>query len=143
MELKNKGLIGGCSARSNQCKYKCCKFDKNFIVLLPGEYEASAKGKGHLKIIDHDYHGGKKAVCVRKCEKGDLKPIDCQSYPYFPSVDETGSMRLLFGNKCPLRKKELAEHREGFMEFWSGVLKDTAILNFVRNVKLIGYEYEG
>jgi len=79
---------------------KCCQFDEgNYIVTYPGELDAaeeSGKSIQHLDIVG-SYHGGYKVVCRAKdtsiCDGG-YKPLDCKSYPFFPTVSEAGWRKL-------------------------------------------------
>lgn len=134
------GLIGACEKHTAQCQYKCCDFADNYILLYPGEYEQAKLKKDHLKIIDKDYLGGKKAICNGICKEGDLKPLDCKSYPYFPRINEKDELEVLKGNKCPLAEEELAEHKKKFMQIWKELLKDEAIFEWAKKSKEVGYE---
>ncbi len=98
--------------------------------------------KEHLKIIDDDYCGGKKAVCMRLCTKDDLKPLDCEAYPYFPRIKENGEMELLKGKKCPLNKEELANHKKELMHVFGEMLRNKAMLEWLKKVEQVGYEVE-
>jgi DNA-binding XRE family transcriptional regulator len=76
-----EGQITSCATAG--CGWRCCEFQQgNYIVLYPGELEAAKSGSqptAHLRIIDADYHGGKKSVCTAKCTAscdGGLKPLD-------------------------------------------------------------------
>ena len=140
--MKNSGLIEACNNHAPQCKYKCCKFSDNYIVLYPGEFEKSKLNKNHLRIVDDDYLGGKKAVCTKHCTKDDFKPVDCQTYPYFPKIDQSGNIEILIGKKCPLVRNELINHRKEFFKFWRNLIKNNQIREWVRNVQLIGYKPE-
>ena len=109
------GKISSCA--TSGCGWRCCQFQQgNFIALYPGEIEqAEAAGQptAHLKIIDKDYHGGKKAVCTARdtatCDGG-FKPLDCASYPFFPAQPKAGVVGdlLIKGKKCPLQTEHLA-----------------------------------
>jgi len=133
------GMIKQCGNKISECHYNCCIFSSNFIVLYPGEYEKSKLKKNHLKIIDEDYHGGKKVVCTKICTSKDFKPLDCKSYPFFPTLDSDNNLRLIKGIKCPLINKELNKHKTKVIEAWKGVSKDKKIKNWIKEVKLVGY----
>ncbi|GAF72786.1 unnamed protein product [marine sediment metagenome] len=125
-------------------------FTKNYIVLYPGEFEAHNLGKYHIKIIDDDYHGGKKAVCDyhegraivhnRICAHAHFKPLDCKSYPYFPFLDSDDKLRILKGEKCPLTEGELSKHRKWFLQRWKKMLRNPEIKEWIKKVELVGYE---
>ncbi len=134
------GIIKQCVNRGSECHFKCCNFTTNFIVLYPGEYEESNLNKSHLKIIDENYHGGKKAVCTRLCAPGDFKPLDCKTYPFFPVIDSNNTIRLIKGSKCPLTNSELTRHKAWVMNTWIKLFRNEQIREWVKKVKLIGYE---
>jgi len=136
------GHIKACKLHSIQCKYKCCVFTNNYIVLYPGEFESSHLNKNHLRIIDNNYFGGKKAICLRKCTKDDLKPLDCESYPYFPRINQKGVIKILKGKKCPLTKTELEDHKELFIKIWGTLAENTVIFEWLKKVELVEYEKE-
>jgi hypothetical protein len=110
--------------------------------LYPGEYDDPTLRRDHLKIIDDNYFGGKKAICVRRCTSKDLKPLDCKSYPYFPRINKEGKIEILKGRKCPLTKRDLLYHKRWLLKEWEPLLRDRRILEWLRHVKLVGYELE-
>lgn len=124
----------------NNCAFKCCQFSwGNYILLYPGELAETAKSVGHLKIVDPDYFGGQKAVCVasdcRTCDNG-YKPLDCQSYPLFPTM--SGYIK---GSKCPLVKMELGEHLKWTSLQWFDLLTEKPeVRDWLAQVKMVGYE---
>jgi Fe-S-cluster containining protein len=143
---KDAGRITSCA--TSGCGWRCCEFQQgNFIVLYPGELEkAEADGQStrHLKVIDDDYHGGKKAVCVARnkatCDDG-FKPLDCASYPFFPAPPGRGPVDLMIkGKKCPLQTEHLQGHAADVRAAWNAVAarspETTAWLN---KVELVGY----
>ena len=132
------GIIPQCKIKNKECKYGCCKFGNNYIVLYPGELEKSKLNKSHLEIIDEDYFGGKKAICVRRCEERDFKPLDCKSYPFFPVIDKN-KIVLLRGIKCPLLNEDLVGHKKWVLDYWNNLMEDKNILNWLKKVKLVGY----
>ncbi len=138
---QNFGKIEGCNKHIPQCQHKCCDFDNNYILLYPGELEKSKLKKAHLKIIDDDHFGGKKAVCIKRCTEKGFKPLECKIYPYFPFVNIRGEVEILVNTRCPLTREELAEHREQFLKLWKNLIKDKTMSNWVRQAKLSG-EYE-
>ena len=138
--IKNFGNIENCKKYISKCKCKCCDFDNNYIVLYPGEFESTQLRKDHIKIIDENYFGGKKAICLRPCKEGEFKPLDCKSYPYFPMTNKDGSFKIIKGLKCPLKEKELTSHKKKFFEIWFNLLKNKEIYKWVYNIDLIGYK---
>jgi hypothetical protein len=141
-DIQNLGLISRCDTRSSDCHYRCCVFTDNYIVLYPGEYEKTDKDKNHLIITDNNYFGGKKAVCTRRCTETSFKPLDCQSYPYFPRINKEGKIEIIVGKKCPLIKGELETHRTNVIGAWSLLIKNEGILEWLKKVELVGYEPE-
>jgi len=140
--IEKFGLIEACKKHAPQCHHMCCSFADNYIVLYPHEYETAKSNKSHLQIIDEDYFGGKKAICVRPCSKNDFKPLDCRSYPFFPRVNEQGEIEVLRGRKCPLKTEELVNHRREFLKVWRALIKDSMLLQWIKNIELVGYEVE-
>lgn len=136
----SNGKIIQCKIKSAQCHYKCCTFTNNYIVLYPGEFEKSTKKKSHLKIIDNNYYGGKKAVCTRHCTAADFKSLDCQSYPFFPYINSKRGIKILKGEKCPLTDDDLASHRRWFLKKWITLRKNPKIKEWIQKVELVGYE---
>jgi len=138
--IQDFGLIKDCEKHVSQCKCICCKFDDNYIVLYPGEFETTKLKKGHIKIIDDNYFGGKKAICLRPCNEDDFKPLDCKSYPYFPKINEKGELKIIKGSKCPLNEEELISHKKIFSEIWDYLIKNKEIFEWLKKIELIGYE---
>ncbi len=138
--IQNFGMIKNCEEYVSQCKCKCCKFDNNYIVLYPGEYEETRLNKNHIKIIDDNYYNGKKAICLRPCKEDEFKPLDCRGYPYFPKIDESDNLIILKGSKCPLKDEELANHKKRFFEIWDFFIKNKTIFEWLKKIELIGYE---
>lgn len=124
------------------CGFKCCEFNKgNYIVMFPNEYEDTDLSTSHLNIIDDDYHGGKKVVCVAKdcsnCDDG-YKPLDCQTYPLFPIVEnESISSAWLKGSKCPLQKQHMPK---AWFDRIKGQWEQADCLDWLKDVVLVGYE---
>jgi hypothetical protein len=149
--MQNEGIIPDCSASGCWRKLgerRCCDFQQgNFIVLYPGELDqACEEGQSiaHLKIIDPDYHGGQKVACTARntatCDNG-FKPLDCQSYPFFPAPPGRGEVDLLIkGKKCPLQVEHLAGHAARVQETWNELMDiDPAIRDWLNHVELVGY----
>ena len=138
--LQEFGKIKSCNNHIDHCKNKCCSFTDNYIVLYPGEYEEATGNKSRLIITDEDYFGGKKAICTGYCTEDDFKPLDCKSYPYFPTINKQGDIKLLKGTKCPLQDEELIEHKQRCIEVWQDIIQNNNIFNWLKMVKLIGYK---
>lgn len=139
------GCISQCETAA--CGRSCCEFaDGNYIVLYPGEIE-SAKERGqstaHL-ATEPSIHGGHRAVCVAgdksSCDGG-YKPLDCASYPYFPTVGESGQIDAgLKGDKCPLTVAALSNHRTWMIAQWAALIDShPALRKWIQSTKLVGY----
>jgi hypothetical protein len=133
----------------NACAYRCCDFQRgNYIVLFPGELEeAAARGDsvGHLRITAREW-GGYRAVCEARdtstCDGGH-KPLDCQSYPFFPTLrpdrDEVGMMSK--GRKCPLESAEISGHQDWVRATWNRLIcSHEQVGQWLRKVTLVGYD---
>lgn len=139
------GVIDACA--TSGCGYVCCQFTEgNYIALYPGEFEeAEAAGLSttHLSVTPLR-QGGFTAVCQAKnrgnCDGG-YKPLDCQSYPFFPSINQGGEVVLgLKGKKCPLKEQSLKAHSGAILRRWSKLLRARpAISSWIREIRLIGY----
>lgn len=149
--MQNDGIISDCSTSGCWRKLgerRCCDFQQgNFIVLYPGELDrARSEGQStsHLKVLDADYHGGQKVACAARntvtCDNG-FKPLDCQSYPFFPAPPDRGDVSLLVkGQKCPLQAEHLADHAATVQEAWNNVIDiDPTIRQWLNKVELVGY----
>lgn len=136
------GELDLCSKLAPVCKYKCCKFASNYIVLYPGEREAAGKCLDHLEIIDSDYFGGQKAHCKQQCNPAvDYKPLDCRSYPFFPQVTLDKISGLLKGKKCPADGQSASNHALKTIEVWNDLINDNLqIVEWLTHVRLVGYE---
>lgn len=131
------------------CAFKCCSFQQgNFIVLYPGEADAarqSGASTDHLEFIE-SYNGGHKVVCraanTANCDNG-YKPLDCASYPFFPTVDEqNGDINAtLKGAKCPLTTAIANFHRLWVQDQWRRLAETNAeVRPWLSKVSLVGYE---
>ena len=115
-------------------------------MLYPGELE-SARIKGqstdHL-AIEPAPHGGHRAVCVAgdksSCDGG-YKPLDCASYPFFPTINGAGHIHAgLKGEKCPLTVAALSNHRSWMIAQWARLVSSNpALRKWIQSTKLIGY----
>jgi hypothetical protein len=141
-----EGQISSCATAG--CGWRCCEFQQgNYIVLYPGELEdarAAGQSTAHLKIIDADCHGGKKAVCEAKCAAtcdGGYKPLDCVSYPFFPAPRGADEIDLIIkGMKCPMQAEHLRSHAALVREMWDeATALDPEITAWLNKVELVGY----
>jgi hypothetical protein len=149
--MQDDGIIPDCSTSGCWKKLgerRCCDFQQgNYIVLYPGELDrARAEGRStaHLEVIEADYHGGQKVTCsatnTATCDNG-FKPLDCQSYPFFPAHPGRGDVDLLVkGTKCPLQVEHLANHAATVQEAWGELIDiDPAVREWLNKVELVGY----
>lgn len=139
------GVIDACQHAG--CGHTCCEFaEGNYIVFYPGEVQAaidSGQSLDHLEIAPLAI-GGHRAICraasKANCDGG-YKPLDCASYPFFPTVDEGGEIAAnLKGGKCPLRTSSLARHRKWVAVTWSK-LRDLSpvVAQWIASIRLVGY----
>ncbi len=145
----DSGGIPGCITAN--CGWRCCQFMQgNYIVMHPGEVE-DAQDRGaslaHLDLFDKDYHGGVRATChatdTANCDDG-YKPLDCSTYPLFPFIEASSSPEpsdeWLVGEKCPLRRDQLAAHFALMRSIWRRLIQaDARIGPWVKLVQLVGY----
>ena len=136
------------------CEFKCCSFNVgNYIVTYPGELEnavADGQSVAHLRVIDDDDNGGKRAICEASscadCDGG-YKPLDCASYPLFPDPDrlEGRQAEWIRGEKCPLPTEALLAGEASFADRigdrWVKAIMNGGepVLNWLRQVKMVGY----
>lgn len=143
---RSAGLIDGCEHAC--CGRRCCDFSGgNFIVLYPGELnEATAAGAplAHLAVRPSD-DGGHRAIChagdTATCDGG-YKPLDCASYPYFPTLDDDGATvhSGLHSSKCPLARESLHAHADWVTAQWQELAEGSAaVRRWLRSVLLVGY----
>lgn len=147
-QVSTSGCIPQCETAS--CGRTCCEFAAgNYIVLYPGELETARENghsTAHLKL-EPAPNGGHRAVCTAgdkaTCDSG-YKPLDCASYPLFPTIDSTGNIQAgLKGDKCPLTTTELSKHRLWMIAQWARLLDSVpAIRRWIRSTKLVGYSEE-
>jgi len=130
------------------CGFTCCNFQQgNYIVLYPDELEAAIRSGAsikHLKLLEN-YHGGFKIVCsainTATCDSG-FKPLDCRSYPYFPTVVDGKIVANLKGKKCPLPTSKTNEHTRYVQEEWEKIAcQKPSVLTWLGKVELVGYGF--
>lgn len=125
------------------CKGACCCFDRpNYYISLQPKEIQSARNMGcsvdHLKIIDSDFHGGQRAVCIaqdkRTCDQG-WKPWDCRYYPISPVVDEKGCLSQFVADpSCKLIAEgcDLSEHiRNVERQVSAAAQRDPSLISFL------------
>ena len=99
------GVFEACSSRTHLCGFACCKFGTigNWISLLPGEMDRAQSlglSTDHLNPVAKD--GVIALNCTRPCDGKDLKPLDCQFYPLWPSNMEVTEFIVATNTKCPI-----------------------------------------
>ena len=139
------GQIAACDTAG--CGRCCCDFSAgNYIVLYPGELNAAVdRGEtvAHLAVRPSS-DGGHRAICHAgdkgTCDGG-YKPLDCASYPLFPSIDARGDVTVdLTGQKCPLRLRLLDAHSAWVRQAWVRLAqRSQAVADWIASVHLIGY----
>lgn len=159
---KIDGKVIDCRHLSSSCLYRCCDQDKpdgqikicheNYIMLYPGEWEAAEKSKVHIEIVNNDFFGGKLGRCRREdfdqpnCNPSkNFKSMDCQAYPFAPSFDKNGNLRLEIDKRCPMKaSRALDDHYHTILEKWKSVIeKDNSVIAWIRSFELGGYvEYK-
>ncbi len=103
--------ISHCSATG--CGFVCCEFDRNFILMFPGEWERAEKAGydlSNLDVLKIDRFGGRRVRPKNKacCSSGknQWKSLDCASYPLFPILQSLQNEKqfswICGGSKCPL-----------------------------------------
>ncbi len=159
-EPNQGGALEGCQRCSSECHYRCCDqvgpedpdFSlENGILLYPGEWEQAQEGmRRHLLITVKDHCGGKVAKCdaanfdQSTCHPDrNLKPLDCQSYPFSPILTETGEIDLaLDTTRCPLARDpiQLRAHYEAILRRWREVAeRNVSIRDWIASLHLKGY----
>ena len=142
---RSGGQIEHCPHQN--CGYTCCDFGaNNFIELYPGELtEAVERGLSlsHLDCIP-DGRGGYQAICRahdRSDCDGGFKPLDCASYPLFPTLNQAGQLETgLKGEKCPLQQIHLRHHRIWVLRKWQELIDAVPDLRqWIRGTQLVGY----
>lgn len=140
---EKEGKIPFCPYQN--CAFKCCQFQQgNYIVMYPGEVEEAQERNQSLNHLElTPYHGGYKAICRAKdtstCDGG-YKPLDCQSYPFFPTVKGTSLHINLKGEKCPLTLLHLRTHQIWVKKKWENlILRAPIVSEWIKKVVLVGY----
>jgi hypothetical protein len=146
LQIVSDGTMALCPHQG--CSHTCCDFaNDNFIALYPGEVakaQAEAKSLAHLDVVP-DGSGGHRAICrahdKASCDNG-YKPLDCASYPLFPSVGpQRRLVVVLKGSKCPLQMEDLSTHHTWVESRWTQLCGSVEGLEaWLDSVQLVGYE---
>ena len=116
----NINKIEACSNMSSICEFKCCNQTHNthsyFVIMYPGEYESSQLPKEHIEILDERY-GALIGRCLysiyerKNCNgNNNFKPLDCCSYPFFPSIKNDQLILKVDFVRCPLSRENIQTH---------------------------------
>lgn len=149
--------FNSCQKCKNICHFRCCDQSleknesispENSILLFPGEYESVSEkiNKNHIEIRAN-FFGGFLGFCnpnvlnQKACSlNNNFKPLDCSSYPFFPTI-VNGNLELTADIKrCPICLDELVNHYFKIKKLWENLSKDKKIREWIKNIKLNGYE---
>lgn len=151
------GNINACAACSHICGYGCCHQalpheadfgPENSILLYPGELEAAAEEtRRHILVTADNFNNGKLGYCDRdhfdqsKCSaEKNFKPLDCQSYPFFPVIKDGKLILKIDKKRCPLGTDALLRHYESVLRKWEEVIaKNPAVKEWIVSFQLEGY----
>ncbi|HET9646215.1 MAG TPA: hypothetical protein VFP68_23315 [Burkholderiaceae bacterium] len=115
--LQEKLALCGQLVDAGRCDWDCCKYTNSYILFLPGELE-SARALGfetsQYSILDHNYHGGIKAVpksmgCCVDPVLGDkaYKSLDCRIFPFWFQIEDE-QLVLVEGLSCPIVREGMS-----------------------------------
>lgn len=156
-QLSKEGSINACASCSHICGYGCCHqalpHEEDFgsessILLYPGELEAAAEEtRRHILITAENFRGGKLGYCDRdnfdqsECSMDrNFKPLDCQSYPFFPAMRDGKLILLIDKKRCPLPIDALLRHYEWVLQKWAVVIaEDPAVKKWITSFELERY----
>jgi hypothetical protein len=157
MKTIDNGKIDACIGCSSICGFRCCHQSnlheeafgpENAILLYPGEIdEVSRATRAHIQITNEDFNGGKLGYCDREnfdqstCDPTkNFKPLDCRSYPFFPTI-VNGELKLLIDKeRCPLPSLILQRHYDDILKLWTDLLVQKPELeNWIKGFNLQGY----
>lgn len=151
------GNISACEACSHICGYGCCNqalpHEADFgpessLLLYPGELEAAIEAsRRHILVNEDDFYGGKLGYCDRKnfdqsqCSADrNLKPLDCQSYPFFPAIVDGELVLKVDRKRCPLPAEAVLGHYKAVLEKWrAAIAKNPAVREWINSFQLEGY----
>lgn len=154
---KFSGKVSYCLKHSAICNFDCCchsnpKINESIIpqssiLLAPGELKGK-QGTNHIFITMNNYFGGSLGFCdpekidQSQCDSSlNYKPLDCQSYPFFPRLID-GLLVLYKDSRCPLGEKnpiELQKMYSKVISLWSEIIKDPNVQIWVNQVELLSY----
>lgn len=156
-QFSEGGHINDCTSCSHICGYGCCHqalpHEEDFgpessILLYHGELEAATEEtRRHILVTADNFHNGKLGYCDRdnfdqsKCDVAkNFKPLDCQSYPFFPAIRDGKLILLIDKKRCPLAINVLLRHYEWVLQKWKGVItKNPAVKEWITSFELEGY----
>lgn len=151
------GNISACEACSHLCGYGCCHqalpHEADFgpessLLLYPGELEETIKElRRHILVNADDFHGGKLGYCDREhfnqstCDADkNFKPLDCQSYPFFPAIKDGKLVLKVDRKRCPLPTEAVLRHYETVLVKWKELIaKNPETKEWIASFELEGY----
>lgn len=152
------GYLLGCGEASQECHYRCCDQSKpgtadfcqeNALLLYPGEWESAEGSKSHIDISVENDHEGKLGYCAKErfdqssCHPDkNFKPLDCKSYPFFPTIIDGKMKMALDVMRCPLSRdpQALLQHYNYILSLWLAVAeKNPSVIEWIKTKKLDGY----
>lgn len=149
--------FNNCQNCKNICHFRCCDQSleknesispENSILLFPGEYESVSDkiNKDHIEIRKN-FFGGFLGFCnpnvlnQKVCSlNNNFKPLDCSSYPFFPAIVNENLELTADVKRCPICLDELVSHYFKIKKLWENLSKDKKIREWIKNIKLDGYE---
>ncbi len=152
------GKIDSCADCSHICGYGCChqslphELDfgpESSLLICPGEVEdVTADVRTHIIITTEDFHGGKLGYCDRdnfdqsSCNpERNFKPLDCQSYPFFPTFVDGNLVLVVDSKRCPLPTRSLFAHHDKVLRLWRNLVeKKPEISLWIQQLNLQGYQ---
>lgn len=151
------GQITDCTLLKHICGFDCCHQDssdepirpESSLLLYPGELESVvAEKRRHIIVTLDDFNGGKLGYCnpiilnQSACDpKNNLKPLDCQSYPFAPAFRNGNLILLVDRKRCPLGLGALREHHGSILKKWEEIIqKKSDVRRWVEALDLNGYE---
>lgn len=148
--MKYCGKLEGCELYNTICNYICCCQDNDTsfsIMMYPGEYENTTLPKDHIHVIGENYGAtiGKCMYSIEERKKCDgierFKPLDCFSYPFFPTI-KNGRLQLLVDKtRCPLPVCcNLDNHYNNVYNIWNELIKNRRIYNCISRIHIDYFE---
>ena len=145
----NINKIEACFNMGSICGFKCCNHTHNkhshFIMMYPGEYDSSQLPKVHIEILEERY-GALIGRCLhsiserKDCDGNNkFKPLDCYSYPFFPSIKNGQLILKVDSVRCPLSRENIQTHYWQVMKVWQELIKDNKIYNCIEKFEVKYY----